>query len=406
MRNELFDDFDETVALVVDLPAPAEEDQHLPTGTSRRVTRSSTRKALASLENDVSLGSTTPRRKTSKSAMPGSCKSATPHRLKKKAKLAITPRTAGGSVLDCMICMDQCGTEGGQLTLGCCHSFCCQCIATHTARQVRHELPPSCPLCKGHLTEQEVVSCGPPKEMQEESEDEEEEEPVLVVMEFDEEDGEKGFWLMLDADEDGSDWGEEGYSSGEEGCDSGEVECDSCDEGEEDSDAGDENEGLPGASIDLGKKSADADADANVNADGQDPEEVDEDDPRPYGGWRWSASHRAWVGNQSVSCPPPPGLPVEEWGGPDPLEGQVLRGLMSFDAILNDAVVEAAEDDTSTEDGDQAPEPIMAGRPTRVEAAPLFHTADGMGGGGVGNQEAMIALTLDAKRMSLDPDGS
>ena len=92
-------------------------------------------------------------------------------RLKKKAKLALTPRSSGGTAEDCPICMDPCGTEGGRVTLGCRHSFCRQCIATHAARQVRHELPASCPLCKGHLSEAEVESCGPAREMQEESDD-------------------------------------------------------------------------------------------------------------------------------------------------------------------------------------------------------------------------------------------
>ena len=47
------------------------------------------------------------------------------------------PRTDGGSKQDCAVCMDVCGSEGGAIKLGCSHSFCRQCIATHAARQVR-----------------------------------------------------------------------------------------------------------------------------------------------------------------------------------------------------------------------------------------------------------------------------
>lgn len=46
------------------------------------------------------------------------------------------PRTVGGSKQDCAVCMDVCGSEGGAIKLGCSHSFCRQCIATHAARQV------------------------------------------------------------------------------------------------------------------------------------------------------------------------------------------------------------------------------------------------------------------------------
>ena len=48
------------------------------------------------------------------------------------------PRTVGGSKQDCAVCMDVCGSEGGAIKLGCTHSFCRECIATHAARQVRH----------------------------------------------------------------------------------------------------------------------------------------------------------------------------------------------------------------------------------------------------------------------------
>ena len=134
------------------------------------------------------------------------------------------PRTVGGSKQDCAVCMDVCGSEGGVIKLGCSHSFCRQCIATHAARQVRHtrghtrlgtqpglarlrgsdvaalprpqrqqpglhgrplyphappshwqvrhSQPPSCPLCKGQLSEAEVAESGPAKEMADESDDE------------------------------------------------------------------------------------------------------------------------------------------------------------------------------------------------------------------------------------------
>ena len=44
--------------------------------------------------------------------------------------------------------------------------------------QVRHHQPPSCPLCKGQLSEAEVAESGPAKEMADESDDEGGEEQV------------------------------------------------------------------------------------------------------------------------------------------------------------------------------------------------------------------------------------
>jgi hypothetical protein len=48
----------------------------------------------------------------------------------------------------------------------------------HRHWQVRHNQPPSCPLCKGQLTEAEVAESGPAKEMADESDDEDSEDQV------------------------------------------------------------------------------------------------------------------------------------------------------------------------------------------------------------------------------------
>ena len=71
--------------------------------------------------------------------------------------------------------MDLLGTENGVCTLACMHAFCRTCLATHAARQSRHNLPPSCPLCKRECLEREIEECGEPKELEEESEHDESE---------------------------------------------------------------------------------------------------------------------------------------------------------------------------------------------------------------------------------------
>lgn len=335
----------------------------------RRATRAATRSALACLADNIPVDSTTPRSKNTKSVMPGSGKNTTPHRLKKKAKLALTPRSGGGSIQECIICMETCGTEGGKMTLRCHHSFCRQCVATHAARQVRHELPPSCPMCKGNLTVEEVVRCGPARDMLEESDDEDDEEPTMIIMEFEDEDGEgAGFWLMFDPEEDydSEEEGEEDYESGEEGYDSG-VEPE-----EANTDADESN-------LQGGKEDGD---------EGQSDAEDAIEDPRPYGGWRWSESHHAWVGSTSVSCPPPRGPPNLEWEGPDPLAGQSLRN-----AILVEES-DAVESEASAEGDSKS-------HPTPHTPAPA-HTADGVVADGVDTDpEAVVALTRAARRMML-----
>jgi hypothetical protein len=94
--------------------------------------------------------------------------------------------------------LDTVGTEGGTVILGCSHAFCRTCLATHVARQQRHEVDPSCPLCKGVLSASEIARCGAAKPMEEESDDEGAER-VMVIMEFEGEEGEEGFWVQFDA---------------------------------------------------------------------------------------------------------------------------------------------------------------------------------------------------------------
>ena len=255
--------------------------------------------------------------------------------------------------------MEPCGTEGGRVTLSCVHSFCRQCIATHAARQVRHDLAASCPLCKGELTEAEVESCGPAREMQEESDDEDGgEQEVLIIMEFDgEDDGEKGFWIMFDPGE--------GVEDDSEEEDSGEEDEDEQDEDDEDGDvetsrdaAGNESGGdgvkalLKGDGEGKGGRGnaggEDKQEPAAEEEGGSDDGEYQEatDDPRPYGGWRWSASHHAWVGNASVTCPPPREPPTD-FDGPDPLAGQQIEGVLAVHGISMDE-----DGDLEEEDGD------------------------------------------------------
>lgn len=288
------------------------------------------------------------------------------------------------------------------MTLSCSHPFCRQCIATHAARQARHEQPASCPLCKGHLTEAEIQGCGPARELQEESDDEEE-QPVLIIMEFDGEDGEEaGFWLMME-DDDTDDSSEEGYESG--GQEDEEVDEDEGDEmragaitgeftkandtdeevseeGGEDFDKesgegfdeeGDESEALK--AVDQAKRSTLLEGfNAELISDDDNDQEVEqehgqqhvgmrgmhgddallwdrnnadeaENDSQPYGGWRWSVSHHAWVGNSSVTGPPPRVPPSQAFDGPDPLAGQQITGILAINAELTETTEDDAEGD-------------------------------------------------------------
>lgn len=326
---------------------------------SRRVTRSATRLALASLETN---STTTPSRRLGKKVTlqtPGSRKSvATPcSRLKKKAKLALTPRSAGGTPDDCTICMDKSGTEGGRIMLGCCHHFCRSCLATHAARQARHEQAPSCPLCKGELTEAEVEECGPAREMKEESDDEDDgEQEVLVIMEF-EEGEDSGFWIMYDPgeededadsdDDSANDSADEG--SADEGSASGAASGieDDIERAESETRAhGAEAEGsFVLSSVDLGHVKGEGGEEEEGDAVQEDEEDdlEAEEDSRPFGGWRWSASHHAWVGNVSVTRSPPAGPPSEAYDGADPLAGRAIAGVMAVSARLEGAEEEDEE---------------------------------------------------------------
>ena len=345
---------------------------------SRRVTRSVTRAALASFQTNGPLEGRTPScgdKKVQLLRTPASRKSeATPvSRLKKKSKLTLTP-----AIDDCIICMDQLGAAGGQVKLTCGHSFCRQCIATHAARQLRHDLPASCALCKSGLTEAELEGCGPAKEMQEESDDED--EPVLVIMEFDGDDEESGFWLMYDDEEYGS----------EDGSEDGWVTCDDEEEDDEEIGQGGGPNGEPRPSSAAGKGEA---GEAEAGEAEQDSTEEDDlgdpDDPRPYGGWRWSTSHRAWVGNASVTCPPPRGPPTEPVAGPDPLEGQRIQGVLSLEARLELY-------------GEQGP--AGDGEAERGEGGGQREEADADAAEGAGVQEAMRALARATEKLALDSD--
>ena len=81
--------------------------------------------------------------------------------------------------------------------LSCQHAYCRTCLATHVARQARHEQPASCPLCKAELDEREVEAFGEPKEELEESETEGE-DGLFVYVEGD--NGEPGFYVRFGSD--------------------------------------------------------------------------------------------------------------------------------------------------------------------------------------------------------------
>jgi len=363
---------------------------------SRRVTRSATRAALASLQANAPVEGRTPSRSNKQLHLrtPASRKSvATPSsRLKKKAKLTLTP----AAIDDCIICMDALGTEGGHVKLSCGHSFCRQCIATHAARQLRHEQPASCALCKNELTEAEIEGCGPAKEMQEESDDEEDGE-VMVIMEFEADDEEEGgFWLMYDMEDEEYDSEEEGWVT----CDDDEE--DDIEEVVESSERADLGPTCckPGAADREGEQDC---TEQDCTQDGGLDDSEEPDDPRPYGGWRWSASHRAWVGNASVTCPPPRGPPTEPVAGPDPLEGQRIQGVLSMEARLelygevgetDGEVGEVAHDEGGHE---------QDGHTAKLASHAEVDTAEADAVEGAGEPEATRALTR-ATKLTLNSD--
>lgn len=97
----------------------------------------------------------------------------------------------------------------------------------------------------------------------------------------------------------------------------------------------------------------DSDGSDEFDDDGEEGAEDDaEVDPRPYGGWRWSASHSAWVGGTHCTMPPP-SAPPEDWNDPDPLEGRMLVPEEEMMEMVDDeeeaAVLEAYEDDERAE---------------------------------------------------------
>ena len=312
--------------------------------STRRVTRSSTRTALSRVqEQEASRSVASP---VTEEAPKRTAPVLSPRQTRKKAKAkAPTPCSAGCSKIDCAICMDVCGTEGGVASLSCRHEFCRTCLATHLERQKRHELAPSCPLCKRELKDSEVnisrtrsrsrhlshtislthaqvKACGPGKAMQEESEDEG--DGVMVVMEFEGEDGEEGFWVGFDGADD-----DDGFETGEEG-----------EEGEFDGEEGDGP--VPWSS--TGEE------------DGG--EEEEEEDTRPYGGWRWSVSHRAWVGNYYCTRPPPREPPSTPWEGPDPLAGRLLVRDGMEDMIEGSGSEDLSEDEDAF-DADEEEEELQ-----------------------------------------------
>ena len=277
-----------------------------------------------------------------------------------------TPMSEGGTKLDCPICMDKVGSENGHLTLACRHSFCRTCLATHTSRQQRHQMAASCPLCKRECSAAEVSACGAAKEMQEESEDEEEGR-VMVLVQFEGEDGEEGYWVEFHGDElDDSDE-DELYGEHDDDDDEEEEEGENdaggerqlrhifIEDGEDEGEAGGPPPGVVAEARAARRRTAmlrqreaaraallegmpEGDEDDEEEEEDDDDDDVD-DDPRPYGGWQWSVSHNAWVGGAHCSRPPPTRAPAEgEWeatGLGDPLEGRML--LAEEDVLLMEA---------------------------------------------------------------------
>ena len=153
----------------------------------------------------------------------------------------------------------------------------------------------------------EVEACGEAKKMEEDSESEDElDGGVMVLVEFEGEDGEQGYWIEFngaeldDSDEDDL-YGEDGSDDEQ---DMRHIFI------EEDAEHGEPSSEFAAAANEEGWRAVERrrraarraerraallegmlQVDENQNGD----EEVEEDDdPRPYGGWRWSASHNAW----------------------------------------------------------------------------------------------------------------
>ena len=74
----------------------------------------------------------------------------------------------GEAQSDCVICL---GTKDGVQALGCFHTFCRECIATHLTRQRRNNQTPSCPSCRYEVPPAEQDACGPGRELPEDVED-------------------------------------------------------------------------------------------------------------------------------------------------------------------------------------------------------------------------------------------
>ena len=278
---------------------------------------------------------------------------------KRRKKAAPTPKSTGGSKRHCPICMDKVGMQNGFITLACRHSYCRTCLATHHARQQRHEQPPTCPLCKRECSGAEVEACGEAKKMEEDSESEDElDGGVMVLVEFEGEDGEQGYWIEFngaeldDSDEDDL-YGEDGSDDEQ---DMRHIFI------EEDAEHGEPSSEFAAAANEEGWRAVERrrraarraerraallegmlQVDENQEEEGEDEEVEEDDDPRPYGGWRWSASHNAWVGGTHCSRPPPVRAPAEgEWeatGLRDPLEGRWL--VAEEDVQLMEAAEEA-----------------------------------------------------------------
>ena len=277
-----------------------------------RVTRATTRSALTRLQPlaDSASSSTTTSRTVAaaKKRVEPPLQTPSSHKVAKTAAAA-TPRSPGGTKLECVICMDALGADGGVLELGCKHSFCRACVATHIARQQRYDLTPSCALCKQALSDAEVEAAGDPNEEQEQSEKDESEGMMVLV--FEGEDGEEqGFWVQFDPNDDDDD---DDDDEGEEEDDENQLShifLEESDQEENDAD------GAGGARAARRRRRSDGER----RGDGEGEEEQPED---LWGGWRWSASHNAWVGSHHCTLPPPT-APPDSWDGPDPLEGRWL----------------------------------------------------------------------------------
>jgi len=109
---------------------------------------------------------------------------------------AMTPRKHIRVATECPICLDSLGSDGGVHAIGCMHTFCRGCIATHLTRDNR------CPLCKYLVPEAELCEVGPGRQLEDsESEDEEDGEES-------ESEGEEGVEVEVEDGYDGE--GEDG----------------------------------------------------------------------------------------------------------------------------------------------------------------------------------------------------